>query len=186
MDSSVGRSLISAVSAMIVLFTLWGLNSSLVWGEAVEKKALETKPSPIVINSKTLEVDNTSKIVTFTGEVDAKKDDMTIECDKMLVYYERLESQGKKDSFNTKIDKIVATGQVRIRQQEGATATAEKAVYFQDDEKLVLTGRPVVKQGNDFVEGDRITLFLKENRSVVEGSDKKKVRATIFPKTTEN
>jgi len=59
---------------------------------------------------------------------------------------------------------------------------AEKAVYYQDDEKAVLTGNPVVKQGDDFIEGSVITLFLKENRSVVEGSEVKKVRVILFLK----
>jgi lipopolysaccharide export system protein LptA len=61
-------------------------------------------------------------------------------------------------------------------------ATAEKAVYYQSEEKMVLTGNPVVRMGKDFVEGDRITMFLKEERSVVESSKDKKVRAVIFPK----
>ena len=39
-----------------------------------------------------------------------------------------------------------------------------------------------MKQGEDFVEGDVITLFLKENRSIVESAGDKKVRAVIFPK----
>ena len=47
---------------------------------------------------------------------------------------------------------------------------------------MVLTGNPVVKQGNDFVEGSTITLFLKEERSIVESSEGGKVRAVIFPK----
>jgi lipopolysaccharide export system protein LptA len=48
-------------------------------------------------------------------------------------------------------------------------------------ENVVLTGNPVVKQENDFVEGDRITMFITENRTVVEGSADRKVRALIFP-----
>ena len=80
------------------------------------------------------------------------------------------------------ISKIIATGRVSISRAQGGLATAEKAVYFEDDEKIVLTGNPVVKQGNDFVEGDRITIFLKENRSVVESFVGKKVKAIIFPK----
>ena len=83
----------------------------------------------------------------------------------------------------TKILKIIATGQVRISRAQGGLATSEKAVYYEDDEKIVLTGKPVVRQGNDFVEGDRITIFLKENRSVVESSLGKKVKAIIFPKS---
>ena len=32
----------------------------------------------------------------------------------------------------------------------------------------------------------KITVFLKEDRSVVEGGPKNRVRATIYPKTKEN
>ena len=71
---------------------------------------------------------------------------------------------------------------VKINRDQGGMATVEKAVYYRQDEKVVLTGKPVVKQGNDFMAGDRITIFLNENRSVVESSEDKKVRAVIFPK----
>jgi lipopolysaccharide export system protein LptA len=61
-------------------------------------------------------------------------------------------------------------------------ALAGKAVYSRNDEKVVLTGSPVVKQGDDFVEGSRITLFLRDQRSIVEGSENKKLRAVLSPR----
>ncbi len=67
---------------------------------------------------------------------------------------------------------------VRISRPDGGIATAEKAVYNQKDENVVLTGNPVIKQGEALVQGSRITLFLKEGKSVVEG----KAKALIFPK----
>ncbi len=140
------------------------------------------EPSPIVIRSNTLEVDNKSKVVTFTGEVNATKDDFVLDCQKMFVYYENPPGQEKAKEPETKISKIVAIGQVKIKRTEGGEATGEKAVYYQSEEKMVLTGNPVVRQGMDFVEGDRITMFLKESRSVVESSKDNKVKAVIFPK----
>jgi lipopolysaccharide export system protein LptA len=136
---------------------------------------------PMVIHSNTLEADDKKGTVVFAGDVEAKRDDFTVYCHEMVVYYEK--SSGKKgaEEVATRIDKIVATGNVKIVRAEGGTATGEKAVYYQQDEKLVLTGKPVVKQKDNSVEGDRITLFLKEDRSVVEGSSDKKVRAVIFP-----
>jgi lipopolysaccharide export system protein LptA len=136
----------------------------------------------IVIKSQSLEVDNQKRIVVFSGQVDAKKDDMTINCEKMIVYY--IDQSAEKESGKTdvRIDKIVATGKVKISRPDGALAMSEKAVYYENDEKVVLTGRPVVKQGNDFVEGSRITLYLKEKRSTVEGSEKEKVRAVLHPR----
>jgi lipopolysaccharide export system protein LptA len=46
---------------------------------------------------------------------------------------------------------------------------------------VVLTGDPAVKKGDDSVRGCRITIFLKENRSIVEACPDKKVRAIIHP-----
>jgi lipopolysaccharide export system protein LptA len=160
---------------------------SLLWPSGVlpevfGKEAKNAQNQSIVINSNSLEIDNQRKIVTFTGDVDARQDDLIINCQKMVLYY--IEEQTEKASKNPglKIDKIVATGQVKITRPDGGSATAEKATYYQDDEKVVLTGKPVVKQGDDFVEGSMITLFLRENRSVVEGSENKKVRAVLSPR----
>jgi lipopolysaccharide export system protein LptA len=151
--------------------------------ETVKDDIKKSGTRPMVINSKTLEMDDVSKVVTFTGDVNAKKGDFIIDCQKMRVYYTKLSENKKIMEDATKISKIVATGQVKISRAQGGLATAEKAVYYEDDEKIVLTGKPVVKQGNDFVEGDRITIFLRENRSVVESSLGKKVKAIIFPKS---
>lgn len=159
-----------------------GLRARAAQGGTEKAKTRPSGTEPIVIKSKTLEVDNKLKVVTFTGEVNAKKDDFVLECEKMLVYYESLPNQGGRGETETKINKIVATGQVRINRVQGGVATADKAVYYQREEKMVLTGKPVVREGKDFVEGDRITMFLKESRSLVESDKDKKVRAVIFPK----
>jgi lipopolysaccharide export system protein LptA len=87
------------------------------------------------------------------------------------------------EDADVRIDRIVATGKVKISRPDGAFAMADKLVYYENGEKVVLTGKPVVKQGNDFVEGSRITLYLKEERSVVEGSEKEKVRAVLHPRS---
>ena len=99
----------------------------------------------------------------------------------MLIYYNS--ETGSEDSGNQgfSYNKIIATGKVKVEHSDGGLATAEKAVYYQDEDKVVLTGMPVVRQENDFVEGTRITLFLKEKRSIVEGSGKEKIRAVLFP-----
>jgi lipopolysaccharide export system protein LptA len=61
-------------------------------------------------------------------------------------------------------------------------ARAGKAVFYQNEGKVVLTENPFLQQGQDSVEGQRIIMFLNENRSIVEGGEKKRVKATIFPK----
>jgi len=135
----------------------------------------------MVIHSSTLEADDKKGIIIFTGDVEAKRDDFTVYCQTMTVYYEKSSDPKKSDEFAGRIDRIVAIGNVKIVRAEGGVATGEKAEYYQRDEKLVLTGNPKVKQNDNSVEGDRITLFLKEDRSVVESSSDKKVKAVIFP-----
>jgi len=82
-----------------------------------------------------------------------------------------------------KIEKIIAKGDVKITRSSGGLATAEEATYYWDEERVVLTGKPVVQQGEDFVEGTIVTLLLKENRSIVEGSGETRVRAVISPRS---
>jgi len=159
------------------------LLSGHVRSETLQKEAETAGPEPIVIESKSLEIDNDLKVITFAGDVSAKSDDFVIDCQKMVVYYENSPARKESEEVKARFDKIIATGQVTINRVQGGVATAEKAVYYQQDEKMVLTGNPVVRQGNDFVKGDRITMFLKENRSVVESSEDNKVKAIIFPKS---
>jgi len=145
-------------------------------------KGENAEPGRIVIESQTMEMDNQLKLVTFLGDVKAKRDDFVIDCDKMLVYYESMPSTEETRESKTKINKIVATGNVIINRAEGEKATAEEATYHQKDDRLVLTGSPTVTRGDDLVKGDRITIFLSDDRSVVvEGSESQKVSVTISP-----
>jgi len=173
--------------AFYLVFMLTGLLllggfSSPALSAGPREKAQKKDQGPMVIKSKTLEADDKKKKITFAGDVEAKRDDFTVLCQKLVVLYEKPSEQKETEKVSARIDRIVATGAVKIIRAEGGVATGEKAVYYQKGEKLVLTGKPVVKQGEDFVEGDVITLFLKEDRSVVESAKDKKVRAVIFPK----
>ena len=159
------------------------LHPSFVLSETPQKEIFKGDTTgPIIIKSNTFEVDNKHNIVIFTGDVDAKSDNLTISCQKMFLYYHGQPEKKDSEKNDTSIDRIIATGEVEIRQSDFGLVTAEKAVYYQDSEKLVLTGEPVVKQGDDFVTGSMITLFLSDNRSIVEGSEDNKARAVIFPK----
>jgi len=164
--------------ATLLSLTMWSYPAQ---SASLENQAKKDTSKPIVINSTTLEADNKKKTVTFTGDVEAQMENFAVYCHKIVVYYEEAPEKNGSKETGTKIDKIVATGDVKIVRSEGGVATGKKAVYYQLNEKLVLTGNPVVKEKNNFVEGDRITLFLKEDRSVVESLQDKKVRAVIFP-----
>jgi lipopolysaccharide export system protein LptA len=149
--------------------------------EVLQKKGFGSGNEPIVIRSVSMEIDNKKRVVVFTGSVEAKKEDMLIRCQKMSVHYQDKGPEKASENKGFKIDRIIAKGEVKI-DREGGSATADEAVYYEDEEKLVLHGNPKVKQGEDYVEGSIITVFLKEDRSVVEGGGDQKVKAVLAPR----
>jgi lipopolysaccharide export system protein LptA len=141
-----------------------------------------TSPQPIIIHSDSLEVDQKKQFIVFEGKVRAEREGMVVDCRKMLVYYREGAAMNEAQLESRQIDRIVALGEVSIRRADGSVARAGKAVFYQTDEKVVLTEDPFVQQGQDTVEGHRIVLYLNENRSIVEGNERQRVKATIFPK----
>jgi lipopolysaccharide export system protein LptA len=66
------------------LFLLGGGGGSAL-SAGPREKAQKKSPGPMVIKSKTLEADDNKKRVTFAGDVEAKRDDFTVFCQKLLV-----------------------------------------------------------------------------------------------------
>jgi lipopolysaccharide export system protein LptA len=136
----------------------------------------------IVISSDSFEIDNKRHIVTFTGNVEAVRDDINIKCQKIELFYENLADNNDPGKGRVKILEIIATEKVMLSRPDGGMATAEKAVYNQKDEKVVLTGNPaVVKQDTGLLEGSKIIWFIKEDIYRVEG----KAKAIMIPKGEE-
>lgn len=136
---------------------------------------------PIVIHSDTLLFDQQQRMITFEGEVTARSSDLAVDCDKMIVYLNE-DSSSSSSVESGRIEKIIALGEVVINRAEGGVARAGKAVFYQSEEKMVLTENPSIQQGPDLAEGHRIVIYLKENRSIIEGNESKRVKATLFPK----
>jgi lipopolysaccharide export system protein LptA len=170
---------------MVILLGLMLPLNSVFSQTGPAEESLEAEDDRLVIHSQTLEIDNKARTVLFTGDVDARKSTFTIKCRQMLLYYQDDAEVDAETAEGMKVEKAEATRDVVITRADGGRAMADKAVYYQAEEKIVLTGNPVVKQGKDFVEGSRIIFFVRENRSVVEGSDKERVKAVIFPDREE-
>ena len=119
----------------------------------------------------------------FSGEVEIRREDMTMTCDKVLGYYGE-QSIGREsenlEGMMEEIDRIIATGNVRMTRTDGSLGTAEKAVYDLNEEKVVMTGQPVLKQGRNSWEGSELTYHLRER--LVSG---KNARAVIYTRSEE-
>jgi lipopolysaccharide export system protein LptA len=83
-----------------------------------------------------------------------------------------------------RVQNIVAVGNVRI-DQGTRWAVGGHAVFDQGQRTLVLTENPVLHDGPNVVAGDRVIVYLDENRSIVEGG-RKRVKAVLYPNSDNN
>ncbi len=113
-----------------------------------------------------------SSLTNSIPTVKAKQQDITIYCDKLVVYYPE---QGGE------VDRVEAFGNVRIVQLN-RLGTAGHAVYSNKEGKISLYINPKVYQGKDVVSGKVITYYIGEEKSVVTGGPESRVEAVIHPK----
>lgn len=119
----------------------------------------EKDRTPIEITSLSMVAENKNNKITFTGSVVAQKNDITLYSDKMIVLY----------NGDQEIEEISAYGNVRLVRDD-KEITADNAVYYTNDEKVIFTGRPVFREAHNIVSGTQITYFIPGERSIVENS----------------
>lgn len=120
----------------------------------------------IDINANLMEMHDDKKLIIFTGDVVAKKQNVNLYCDKLQVYYLEGEKTKKRD-----VDYMIAEGKVKIIQLD-KVATGDIAKYFKKEDMIILEGKPaVVKEGDtNEIRGDKVVFYIKQNKSVVEGN----------------
>ncbi len=118
----------------------------------------------------------------FEGDVVMKKEDFTVTSDHAEVTFASKEAptENKKPPIgllspesqfgDNEITLIHATGNV-VLQQGGKRVHSKEAFYYQKEEKVILLGEPVAWEKDYRVTGTKMTIFLRENRSIVEGSN---------------
>jgi lipopolysaccharide export system protein LptA len=162
------------------------------------------RDQPITVTSRTLEYDYKTNVVVYRGDVQAQQGDVHLRSDELTIRL--LSTPKKKDGATDRKDaaadkkdapadaapasadplggrvqlrEVEATGSVRIDQGD-RWATGGRAVFDQERRTLVLSENPVLHDGPNQIAGDRVVVYIDENRSVVEGGDKR-VKAVLFP-----
>jgi lipopolysaccharide export system protein LptA len=135
------------------------------------------------ITAKRITMRNQENKVIFEGNVLLKKGALVVHSDVMVVFLKPGDSQAaapktsQKGSeelptiSNRSVSLIEATGQVKIQKAEGR-AICRKAVYNEDERKIILTGDPVAWQHGTCVSGKKIVMFLDDDRTIVEGGSR--------------
>ena len=128
---------------------------------------------PIDVTADRVTADSVRNTVAFEGNVVARQGDVTLHADRIQADYSREAGA---------IDRIEAEGNVRFV-QEGREARSARATFHNLEQRIVLSGGATLRQGQNTVQGEALTIFLRENRSVVTGGkDGGRVQAVINPK----
>jgi len=162
-----------------------------------EAKAADAKPAPgffglrggrskdpITITSDNLEYEYKSGVIVYRGDVLAVQGEMKIRSNELRITLAKSDEPAKAaseigDTSTSKLQSVVASGSVRI-DQGTRWAVGGKATFDQSNRTIVLTENPVLHDGPNEVAGDRVVVYLDEDRSVVEGG-RKRVKAVLFP-----
>jgi lipopolysaccharide export system protein LptA len=129
--------------------------------------------SPVTIDADQLENLQKEGLVVFTGNVVATQNSSTHYSDRMEVYL---------DAKGDGIVRTVSSGNVKIITRDCKIGTARRAEYYDAEQRVVLVGNARVWQEDNVVTGERITIFLAEDRSVVEGGKQERVKAVFYPR----
>jgi lipopolysaccharide export system protein LptA len=172
-------------------------------GTLFDAGSFGNKKQPIFIVSDTLEYDYKANVVVYRGDVIATQGETKVRSDTLTATLAQDKDPNAKDpngkDLNGKdangkdpktpdasgndgqqrLKEVIAVGNVRI--DNGTRwATGGRAVFEQSTRTLVLTENPVLHDGQNEVAGERVTLYLDENRSVVEAG-RKRVKAVLYP-----
>jgi lipopolysaccharide export system protein LptA len=127
---------------------------------------------PIEITADELVAERHNNRVIFKGNVMATQDELVIYADELVAQYDK---EGKN------IDRIEAEGNVRVVQKGIREARGERAVFVNATQVVELQGNAVVSEGESRLLGDKLIIYLVENRSVIMGGEEGRVKAIINP-----
>jgi lipopolysaccharide export system protein LptA len=155
-----------------------------------------TAAVPTTITAKKVTVRKQDSRAVFEGTVVLTRGPLLVYSDKMIVLFHSPGS-GQASSTspgqvagpssekgngappamsNHSVHRVEAIDHVKIKYATG-NATCQKAVYFSEGDKIVLTGEPVAWEKGTRVSGKQITIYLTEERSVVEGESHVRIEA---------
>jgi lipopolysaccharide export system protein LptA len=126
---------------------------------------------PISVSSDVMEFDYRARVLTYKGSVVVTQGDMKLESNTLTVALD--------EQPDGRIKEVVADGQVRL--SKGTRwATGGHAVFDQARNTVVLSDNAEVHDGPNRVSGERVVVYLNDERSVVEGGNHR-VTAELFP-----
>jgi len=125
---------------------------------------------PVQVTADRMVSDTRTDQIVFSGNVEVRRGDLHVRADRLEV---------KQHRETKKVSQMVATGNVFIRRGEQA-ATAQRATFFESEQKAVLTGNPHAWEGTTEVWGEEMVFLLAEGSMIVTGGAQR-VRVQLVP-----
>lgn len=122
---------------------------------------------PVEVTSETFSVNNADGTAIFSGDVRVTQGEMVLTAAEVQVKY---------DPEGRAISQLIASGGVSVTNLAD-TAKSDGAVYTIDSGVIVMTGNVVLTQGPSSMQGEKLTINLKDGSGVMEG----RVTTTFVP-----
>lgn len=183
-------------AAFVAFVTVVSLSARMIWDAprvaAAEAPAKQPSPfgaldftsrkEPIHIRSHDLEFFYNQKRIIYRGSVVATQGDSTLKSSTLTVTYEDTAptptvtpAAQTKGTTNTtqgqKIKEIIAENNVEIVSTT-RNATCDKAVFSDAARTITLTGNATLRDQANEVTGQKVTIYVDEGRTTVEGDPK--------------
>jgi lipopolysaccharide export system protein LptA len=150
----------------------------------------QNRDQPVKINADGLQVNDHTKVATFSGNVRVVQGDTTMRCRTLMVYYDS-DSSGPSVKAETpgpagsqQIRKMVASGGVLVSQKD-QTASGDTAVYDMPAHTVTLSsgsgGAVTVTQGPNIMKGASLTVDLTTSVSHLKSGGSQQVEGLLVP-----
>ncbi|MDO9465641.1 MAG: LptA/OstA family protein [bacterium] len=156
------------ISLVCIIF---GVSFSIQAAENNEKKKITR------ITSDRMEMNWSKNVAIFIGNALLVDEDGRVEADRMEVFLVASEEDENKEED---IEKVIATGNVKITTPERRTKSG-KAVFHKKEDILILYDNPEVWQKGTCFTGGRITFDLKKDTMIID----KDVQGSLESKETK-
>ncbi len=155
-----------------------GVASTPAMAQTVDSQTLsnESKSAKDVdIEADSLQVLEDQQRAVFTGNVDAKRGNVRLKADKLVVHYK--EKPRTDDSKKTEVTDLDANGNVIII-TKSQRITGQWAKMNVVTNELTVGGNVVVRQGKTIVKGKKLFVDLDTNKSTMTGG---RVKGSFVP-----
>ena len=128
---------------------------------------------PLTVDSDKMERFGKESLVIFTGNVIARYNNNVQYADRTEVYFDEREDR---------LLRTVSIGNVKIITRDCRTGTARRAEYYDLDQRVVLKGDARVWQEDNVVTGETITIFISQDRMIVDGGKDQRTKGIFYPR----